>query len=1056
MAPPGLVTLPQTMPTWAAPQFGAGFCNPTGPDAYQLHVVGDKVQFLPIGAPVPAGAKNPTPLELGFTGTMRSGWHLCTGRPGEGESWPATRPAANEPFQVPIYALPEKAVTDRAKELLAGKAECREQEEMNFVPLPGHRFSEAGALSFLDLLGLGKDSRRAEYCVEKGGKKGEEDYLLRLNFPRAFGDQRVKGALRDLTGLSDEGLVKTAEKTELAEGDFPHPVPFFGNNLGAIVHGLRQLVKSDLERQKAQEDARAEQADTRKENHGSTHVNLLGWLNWFIPESWETDDEGNPTMPVFEVSAITASLFGMLAMIWGMGTWQGKMERPNAVLAAPFRLAWNGLRSLRYWDISHLRQSWDAIAGKLRSGELDGTFNDRTRDVRNRPAAPFGELPLNLQRAILQIRDGLDRLDFPHVLVSGASGGGKDHTVLESASYLIKAALGLLDGKESSVTIRNTEGFTDREGRPLEDVSFTIEAFEGPGGIRYIEVSAQEIIAKAGAWANRAQEYFNKIFAQFRDSKTLIHVVEADKLGEAGSSGTEKLNLLPDFYRIMEDERNELIRVVLSSTRARVILEKAKDLWRRLTRVELIPPRPSELLQILRNKIDSYLSGRNARARARYQRVQFLPEALRAITALGHHEGGAPPSAHLRLMETLAQRADSLRQHLSPDGDPIEVKAEHVIDEVARLTHRSYGEVQAELQGLLSAGTGDGISENRMIQERIMEAYYRHFEPLEGQVNPLDVTITVGNKRAEAQHWLALANGQVPESAATPVGNGAPRGNGAGNGVPPPAAPNPPVDRYRPLVQQVEAAHHVTIDQSAVDRVLEIVRPTGPTSYEEEVVQGLLDRAAMSAGARQSVTADSVDAALAEVGTIFEQSPGIHRQWESASPRNRAGRALDFWKAYKTDQETGNRRSPADFFKEDLMLREGADVAGPAAIPVAAAPGPTAAVDSEEAIRIELRDRYPQLTEATYNGAVDFLARDILTAWEQAGRPSNGGSGVLAVLPPERFIEEGVERALQTMETRRHAGAAAAIRRSDQRGREERGTTRLEATLRRTSEVAKR
>ena len=303
-------------------------------------------------------------------------------------------------------------------------------------------------------------------------------------------------------------------------------------------------------------------------------------------------------------------------------------------------------------------------------------------------------------RYIREIRTGLNRGGYPHILISGPSGSGKTHSVETVARMIIN---GMLETRL-------------------------------PSGIRYVQVDLGRMVTEAGAWQNGVRTVLGRTLDALGTSPILVHFLETDRLANAGSEGTRNLNLLPELYAITEQKtpRDRNLFIIADSTRYQTIYEAAPDLARRMHFLEIIPHTPDVIRHAMDNGIAQRLSDVRIPIRERYERIHFSPEALDAIAALGEYKDGAPPSSHLSLMDALSEEAETAH----PTGE-FTVEREHVFRAVARDTRTTTAAVRTEFARRMAHG---GFEGNMAIQEALLEGFYRAYpEPRGGMLNPLNL-----------------------------------------------------------------------------------------------------------------------------------------------------------------------------------------------------------------------------------------------------------------------------------------------------------------------------
>ncbi|HEX5035900.1 MAG TPA: AAA family ATPase, partial [bacterium] len=347
--------------------------------------------------------------------------------------------------------------------------------------------------------------------------------------------------------------------------------------------------------------------------------------------------------------------------------------------------------------------------------DISKVMRDRTEDFKkeSKTVDTRGQ-----ERYVQEIRKGLNRGGYPHILISGPSGSGKTHGVETVARLLTN---GILETKL-------------------------------PSGIRYIQVDAGKIVTEASAWENGVKTVFGRVLDEAGKQPTIVHLLESDRFANAGSSGGAKVNLLPELYSIMEQKtaRDANLYIVLDSTRYQTIYEAAPDLARRTHFVEVIPQTPDVIRNAMDVGIDLRRKDERPAFRERFERVEFSSGALDAIAALGDYKDGAPPSCHLALLDSLAEEAETAK----PTGK-VTVEADHVFRLVARDTRRSLSAVRTEYQRRMAPG---GFEGNRIIQDAILKAFYREYpEPRGGMINPLDLPAEAADTGASIFEAESLA-----------------------------------------------------------------------------------------------------------------------------------------------------------------------------------------------------------------------------------------------------------------------------------------------------------
>lgn len=343
--------------------------------------------------------------------------------------------------------------------------------------------------------------------------------------------------------------------------------------------------------------------------------------------------------------------------------------------------------------------------GLMREMREEGVKYDITKVYRDRTAEfkAGGSAAIETkgqERYIREIRTGLNRGGYPHILISGPSGSGKTHSVETVARMIINGQL------ETRL----------------------------PSGIRYVQVDLGKMVTEAGAWQNGVRTVLGRTLDALGKQPTLVHFLETDRLANAGSEGNRALNLLPELYAITEQKtpRDRNLFIIADSTRYQTIYEAAPDLARRMHFTEIIPHTPD----VIRGSIDNGLTLRRNDVRIpireRFARIHFSRGALDAIAALGEYKDGAPPSSHLALLDALAEEADNAH----PTGQ-FTVEQEHVLRAVARDTRKTIESVRTEFARRMAPG---GFEGNRVIQEALLESFYREYpEPRGGKLNPLNL-----------------------------------------------------------------------------------------------------------------------------------------------------------------------------------------------------------------------------------------------------------------------------------------------------------------------------
>jgi hypothetical protein len=366
-------------------------------------------------------------------------------------------------------------------------------------------------------------------------------------------------------------------------------------------------------------------------------------------------------------------------------------------------------------DIGSLKRRWGEIFRRKTPITVDVT--DKLRAMR-----------VPLTDGARQILEGFDRGEFPHVIFGGPSGAGKGFSV---------------DGAFAAAVQGNSG----------------VEAFEGLN-LRAVRISVGAIVQEAGALLNGAEAIFLRSLNVLKDSPTLVQFTEADQLAEAGmTTGNKALNLLPRFYRIMEDEAYKNLYIVLESTRWKTIETAAGDLLRRTAFGEVKPPLPQDVRKALETGIELRRTGKGVSkaTQKRFERLAFTPEALDAVTALGSFEvRGAPPSSYLTVLDGVARDVSKK----TPAGKA-SITVQDVIDYVARRTGAKPSEVAGDLKLLLK----DGLENNPQIQSRLVASFYRAYpEPYNGFFNPVapnpEKVVVTRNGEEEALPRGAYATAQ--------------------------------------------------------------------------------------------------------------------------------------------------------------------------------------------------------------------------------------------------------------------------------------------------------
>ncbi len=533
---------------------------------------------------------------------------------------------------------------------------------------------------------------------------------LLSSFSQGGNANRIRNLISTLTGIAPNSI---RADHQIVASDITREGtynPYFTNaETLQIANSLRTFIQPQL----AVDDARTDQLGMQRTGLDA-QLEAAGLAKYSL---------------YFMVGLSATMLFQTYAMAKQQG-WTRGLDSFLSNTRTALKATWG---RLRHRDGRAVWQHWRNIFQ-----DSSPIIRDRTADFRTRstPLSPTG-------REILR---GFNRGSMPHVILGGPSGSGKGHGVTTAAIAAVQGNSG-------------------------------VQAFEGRN-VRYVQISASRVVQQAGSWMNGAQTiFFRTLDGLAGEHPVIVHLTEADRFLEAGMGpGNQPLNLIAQMYEILEgkDPRYENLHFIFDSTRFDEIERKAPDLLRRTELVEVVPMTPQEVRGVFDHAIRDRLGGAEGRInRLRYERVDITDGAKDALTALGASERGAPPSAHINLMDAVV--TNMTQGH---DRSDIQITAEDVVRVVSERTGHSVESVQRELTQLLEGG----IENNRRIQDRILDAFYEAYrEPAGGRIDPLNPQ---GEHRGGYRDPGSgpRADAPVAPSAQPGGGNGA---NGSGNGATP-------------------------------------------------------------------------------------------------------------------------------------------------------------------------------------------------------------------------------------------------------------------------------
>jgi hypothetical protein len=144
------------------------------------------------------------------------------------------------------------------------------------------------------------------------------------------------------------------------------------------------------------------------------------------------------------------------------------------------------------------------------------------------------------------------------------------------------------------------------------------------------------------------------------EKPTVLNLVDAYAFlfgsgGSGDSGGTKAFNTLLRYLEGKASGSHNL-RVIVSSTRARKIIESLPDMNRRVVTVENLPVRVESLPDYLKSYIN-YRS-QDERKKGMIEKVKFTEEALNAIALLGESYSPelSPPTSHTTVIDALVDR----------------------------------------------------------------------------------------------------------------------------------------------------------------------------------------------------------------------------------------------------------------------------------------------------------------------------------------------------------------------------------------------------------------
>lgn len=473
-------------------------------------------------------------------------------------------------------------------------------------------------------------------------------------------------------------------------------------------------------------------------------------------------------------------------MMYMMAKQAGYTDRFDSIVSNTTGALWHTPVNLWNRDIDAIKNEWL---------DIFRTKNTVVSDLTDK----LKKLNVPITEGAQDILDAFDRGEMPNAIYGGPSGGGKG---FDSESAMAAALQGRSD----------------------------VEAFEGKN-LRAYRISIGAIVEKAGSWLNGGEKEFLKALKEVPNG-SILQITEADQLAECGmGSGNEKLNLLPRLYNIME-QRPEVF-MILESTRWQTIEAKGPDLLRRTGFAEITPPTPQKLRGVLEVGINQRKSGNKGKVlERRYSTYTFTPDALDAITALGAYERGAPPSAHLMVMDTAIAAFNKAYRQDNSIGT--QITAEHIVQFVARKTSKSPDTVRNDLRTLLQGG----IQNNPRVQAKIVESFYAAYkDPRAGFLNPVSpnpnpVVLEIDGKTIELRLGAYASAQEAIDASKNPAATTPPAATATG--VPAPAPAPTPTTAPNPML---EVATY-PINLATIEAGLQNADPTLVDFWKNQVVNG--------------------------------------------------------------------------------------------------------------------------------------------------------------------------------------------------------------------------
>ncbi len=251
-----------------------------------------------------------------------------------------------------------------------------------------------------------------------------------------------------------------------------------------------------------------------------------------------------------------------------------------------------------------------------------------------------------------------------------------------------------------------------------------------PPNTQIKSMSSMNLKGGAGSWKDRKATIQAEVLNLGANGPLLLILEEADAFLEKNAHGEidqEALEFFRNLLTPLDPEtsnpayKNIFIIIDTSRPHEEDFTQHLPDIFRRTSIVESIPPVVEDLDDFLRSRIERKLDDGFTTLKGK---VNFTDSAIRALSVLGiDSKEGSPPSCNGNML-------DFFLAYLVKNGISGQVDEGKVVDFIV---FRSKKITTPEVRALLDQAKRDP----RFLQDRINQAFYAAYQPVQGRVDPL-------------------------------------------------------------------------------------------------------------------------------------------------------------------------------------------------------------------------------------------------------------------------------------------------------------------------------